>query len=81
MVEVVAIKRRSRIDISAEILDAAMSGANKTQIVYNANLNFSIAKKYLEMLEKKELIRKEGDRYVTTEKGKTFHDLAMILKL
>ncbi|OJH48374.1 hypothetical protein MPF_2125 [Methanohalophilus portucalensis FDF-1] len=58
-----------------------MSGANKTQIVYNANLNFSIAKKYLEMLEKKELIRKEGDRYVTTEKGKTFHDLAMILKL
>lgn len=77
----VVIKRRSRIDISAEILDTAMNGANKTQIVYNTNLNFSIAKKYLEMLENKDLIRQEGDLYITTEKGKTFHDLAMLLKL
>nr|WP_209683037.1 winged helix-turn-helix domain-containing protein [Methanohalophilus levihalophilus] len=78
---VVAIKRRNRIDISADILETAKNGANKTQIVYNTNLNFSIAKKYLEMLEEKELIRQEGNLYITTEKGKTFHDLAMLLKL
>ncbi|MBP2031127.1 putative transcriptional regulator [Methanohalophilus levihalophilus] len=76
-----AIKRRNRIDISADILETAKNGANKTQIVYNTNLNFSIAKKYLEMLEEKELIRQEGNLYITTEKGKTFHDLAMLLKL
>ena len=77
----VAIKRRNRIDISADILETAKNGANKTQIVYNTNLNFSIAKKYLEMLEENELIRQEGSLFITTEKGKTFHDLAMLLKL
>lgn len=74
-----AIKRRGRIDITAEILDTAMDGANKTQIVYNANLNFITANKYLDMLMKKNLIRKKGDLYFTTEKGKTFQELASIL--
>ncbi|AEH60169.1 hypothetical protein Mzhil_0293 [Methanosalsum zhilinae DSM 4017] len=75
-----AIKRRSRIDITAEILDTAMNGANKTQIVYNANLNFITANKYLDMLMKKNLIKKKGDLYFTTEKGKTFQELANVLK-
>jgi len=78
---VVIIKRRSRIDITEEILDIAMEGANKTQIVYNANLNFITANKYLDMLIKKNLIKKKGDKYITTERGKTFQKLAKTLEL
>ena len=36
-----------------------MNGAKKTHIVYEVNLNFNIAQKYLEMLNEKELIRHE----------------------
>lgn len=73
--------RRSKIDISAEILNIAQNGANKTQIVYGANLNFDIANRYLEMLQNKGLIKQNGDLYLTTEKGKAYHDLAKELKL
>jgi predicted transcriptional regulator len=32
--------RRSREEIVSEILDVCLNGANKTRIVYQANLNF-----------------------------------------
>ena len=75
------IIRRSRIDISAEILRVATKGANKTQIVYGTNLNFEVAKKYLEMLQERGLIKQDGDLYLTTIKGKEFQELAKELKL
>lgn len=74
-----AIKRRSRIDITAEILDTAMNGANKTQIVYNANLNFITANKYLDMLMKKNLIKRKVI-CISQLKRKTFQELANVLK-
>jgi len=73
--------RRSKIDISADILNIATKGANKTQIVYGANLNFDIANKYLDMLQNKGLIEQNGDMYLTTDKGKTYQELANELKL
>ena len=75
------IKRRSRIDISEEILSAALDGAKKTHIVYSANLNFDIINKYLDMLEEKGLIVKDGELYITTDKGKKFQEKARELKL
>ncbi|WP_292487005.1 winged helix-turn-helix domain-containing protein [Methanohalobium sp.] len=69
------------MDISEEILNAAIEGAKKTHLVYSANLNFDIINKYLDMLEEKGLIEKEGNLYVTTEKGKKFQELARDLKL
>ena len=52
-----------------------MNGAKKTQIVFEANLNFNIAVKYLEMLNEKELIRHEDGLFITTDKGKVFHEI------
>jgi predicted transcriptional regulator len=46
-------KRKSRVDIAVDILRVAMNGAKKTHIVYEVNLNFNIAQKYLEMLYEK----------------------------
>lgn len=77
----VNIKRRSKTDIAEEILKVAMNGANKTHIVNEANVNFNIASKYLEMLNKKELIKHENGFFITTDKGKVFHEIAKELKL
>ena len=77
----VSIKRRSRTDIAVDILKVAMNGAKKTHIVYEVNLNFNIAQKYLEMLNEKELIRHEKGIFTTTDKGKAFQEIAKELKL
>ena len=58
-----------------------MNGAKKTLIVYEANLNFNITHKYLEMLKEKELIRHEKGLFITTDKGKVFQAMAKELKL
>jgi predicted transcriptional regulator len=71
--------RRSRTDIAVDILRVAMNGAKKTQIVHEANLNFNITRKYLEMLNDKEFIRHEDGFFITTDKGKVFHEMAQKL--
>ena len=58
-----------------------MNGAKKTHIVSEANLNFNITQKYLEMLNEKELIRHENGLFITTNKGKVFQEMAKELKL
>jgi len=65
-------KRRGGFEIIVDILNAAMEGAKKTEIVYKANLNFKRASNYLSYLEERQLIENMGDRYRTTEKGKEF---------
>jgi predicted transcriptional regulator len=58
-----------------------MNGVKKTHIVYEVNLNFNIAKKYLEMLKDKELLEHEDGLFTTTDKGKLFHEMAKEIKL
>ena len=69
--------RRSAINVLVDMLVVALKGAKKTDIVYKTNLNFKVAKKYLDFLLAKGLITAEslqGRRkvYRTTEKGKLF---------
>jgi predicted transcriptional regulator len=52
-----------------DILKVAKKGAIKTHIVYKTNLNFEIIKKYLKILIDLEMLRYEGRKYYTTEKG------------
>jgi predicted transcriptional regulator len=50
-----------------------MNGANKTRIVYQANLNFRTINPYIDLLIKNDLIDvKQGQTvlYETTERGK-----------
>lgn len=77
----VNIKRRSRTDIAVDILRVAKNGAKKTHIVYEVNLNFNIAQKYLEILKDKELIKHENGLFITTDKGKVFQEMATAVKL
>lgn len=60
---------RGMYGISADILKVAMKGARKTHIIYKANLNFLIVKKYLKLLQHAKLLTQSGRFYRTTEKG------------
>lgn len=64
--------KRNNLDICADILRVSKGGARKSHLVYRANLNFKIVKKYLTELTGKELIEKNGDRFFLTEKGSEF---------
>ncbi len=73
--------RRSRIDIIIDVLDAAQMGMNKTSVVYKTNLNFKLAEKYIELLQKHELLENKSDKYITTSKGKIFLEKAKEITL
>lgn len=65
-------RRRSRTEITAEILRIAKGGARKTRIVYGANINFRLLDEYLKRLEKAGLIIIESGKVnmiKTTDKG------------
>lgn len=60
---------RNKRDIEAEILNIAKKGTKKTWIVYNANLNFKIAKKYIHDLIDRGLLELQKNIYFTTIRG------------
>jgi predicted transcriptional regulator len=69
------IQRRSNLEIIAEILRLARKGADKTRIVYGANLNFKMLEYYLTRLEKMGLVartKEKGHLIRTTEKGNEY---------
>ena len=81
-------KRRDKLYIISEILEIAIDGALKTQIMYRANLSFTQLNDYLGFMLKIHLlekIRQNGkDIYRSTEKGLDFleryHHIAELLR-
>jgi len=61
--------RRNNLDVTADILRTARGGALKTRIVYQANLNFKIVKRYLKFLLEKKFLSFSDRHYFTTYKG------------
>ena len=62
-------KNRDRVSIVAAILEAATGGANKTHIMFGANLSFSLLEKYLDVAVNSGFIRPENSKYHLTERG------------
>ena len=65
-------KKRSEMEMAADILQVAKNGAKKSHIVYKANLNFKIMNEYLNHLITSGLITgPEGKNRIfrTTDKG------------
>lgn len=72
--------RRNDLDICADILRVALTGANKTRIVYQANLNFKIVEKYLQRLVSNGLLQVTiNRRFLTTRKGTQFLEQFQVL--
>jgi predicted transcriptional regulator len=65
--------KRSKQEIFSQILNICMNGANKTRIVYQANLNFRTVNPYLDILIKNQHLIETGQGeqilYQTTQKG------------
>jgi predicted transcriptional regulator len=66
--------RRDKLKIILDILDICNNGANKTKIVYRANLNFKMANLYLDIMTNENLLETNGadsvKLYYTTPKGR-----------
>lgn len=67
-------RRRTNLDIKADILRASKDGSKKSWIIYDTRLNFTIRKQYFsELMEHGMLAIHEGSIYYkTTEKGLEF---------
>jgi predicted transcriptional regulator len=69
----IVLMKRSRDIIISKILDVCTNGANKTKIVYQANLNFRTVNPYLELLKNNGMIYAKTDSkpvvYETTTRG------------
>ena len=65
---------RDRFDIIADVLNVAGRNARKTQIMYQANLSFSVMQKYLAEIAAASLVTYEAEtqRFVLTAKGQAF---------
>jgi predicted transcriptional regulator len=76
---------RNRIDIIAQLLDAASSPTTKTKMMYKAMLSYEQLKEYLVMLSENDLIGydKPSQRFATTDKGfqliKRYEDLSELI--
>jgi predicted transcriptional regulator len=76
---------RNRIDIVAQLLDAASSPTTKTKMMYKAMLSYEQLKEYLLMLSENDLIGydKPSQRFATTDKGfqfmKRYEDLSKLI--
>jgi predicted transcriptional regulator len=69
--------RRGEIEIMRDILEVCLKGANKTKIVYGANLNFSRLERFLGTLLSFGFVSEEDDPaasavYRTTRAGMDF---------
>jgi predicted transcriptional regulator len=66
-------KHREKIDIVAKILMAAANNAGKTQIMYEANLNYEMLKKYLVEITRYQLLHfDDAAHYQVTDRGHEF---------
>jgi predicted transcriptional regulator len=78
------VNRRTDDLIASQILNICENGAGKTKIIYQANLNSTTAKHYLENLMKNGLVSEAtfGPRviYKTTFKGSALKDKHMRLQ-
>jgi len=62
--------KRDQFEIVADILQNIEEGNNsKSSLMKNANLSFTILKKYLGYLIEKGYIEEKGSSYIITEKG------------
>ena len=64
--------RRHKLDIMADILRLSKDGSKKTRLVYLANINFNMLKKYVSLLESKGFIYSSDDLFYTSREGFDF---------
>ena len=68
-------KYRDRLQIIADVLSVVRNGARKTHVMYQANLSFTLLKRYLKEVLEAGLVKCEDeDLYTLTGRGQSFLD-------
>ena len=62
-------RRRARHAIITEILEHALNGQKKTNLMYKAHLNFAQLERYLSALKNADFITTKNGIWKTTQKG------------
>ncbi len=62
-------KKRDKIKIAAEILNACRIPQGKTKIVHACNLNFRTVEPLLELLVKRKLLAEKNGQFEATDEG------------
>jgi predicted transcriptional regulator len=65
-------KNRDSLSIVAAVLEAINPGTSKTRIMYQANLSFTVLKKYLDGVIQAGFVRVEASTYELTREGREF---------
>ena len=73
-------RKRSEVDIMANILSEAHRGARKTRIMYRCNLSHRQLQVYLKLLLGLGLLESRSNLFKTTAKGLKFVDAYRTLK-
>jgi predicted transcriptional regulator len=68
------VNYRDRLDIIADILNVTGHNAKKTQIMYQANLSYSVLQRYLSEVAAASLVsfESQSQSFVLTSKGREF---------
>lgn len=69
---VITDERRCRVQLAAELLQAAEDPANKSTLFRRANLNHTRGSRYLSALRSGDLLSEQRDRFELTSKGEDF---------
>ena len=64
-----AVGRRHKLDIMADLLRLSKNGSKKTRLVYLANINFNMLKKYVTLLMSKGFIYYSDDLIYASRVG------------
>jgi predicted transcriptional regulator len=67
---------RTPLQIMLDILKICSNNAQKTHIMYRANLSYNMCKKYIYALESYGYIRRIGKTYLITDEGSKFINYA-----
>lgn len=77
-------RRRGYFQIMCDILNVAMDGVLKTELMHKANLSYTQLEDYIETLQRlkmlKTSLRGKMKVYITTDKGITFIDKVRRIK-
>ena len=70
----VAMVKRDRVEIMAEILGLCSEPRTKTHVMYGTNLSWKMLQYYLSELQSLELleVKDNSTRYVVTKRGREF---------
>jgi predicted transcriptional regulator len=68
---------RSKLELTIEILTAALKEISLAEIVRDVNISYEFAMRYIDFLVKNSYMDKKAEKYLTTAKGR---ELIEILK-